>query len=341
MPDPKPDSNTSTPESKGSSTALTFHPGHITLSTFNHLLACYPRTVEQVHRNKLTQKQTSKSKPKPKPNPKRKSADANTTQTQDQDPDPTSTDKQIQADLESFLKLDHWRYDTLPKALAKRQGAEAHLTKDELIDIMAWKTSHGRARPMLMGMIKANQQSTITKATSEAFAALPGLDLIGDGDVERSFPKASLDALTAPLRGVGPATASLVLSIATVGGGGGGGGDVCQVPFYSDDVYLWLVFGVYPSGEGEREGEGEGARLKGVKANGELDVKYNLKEYRGLWDEVQGLRARLGSVSTVEVEKVAYVLRHFALSGYDFVRDAGGDEAVVVDPMVSGRQSKR
>jgi hypothetical protein len=185
---------------------------------------------------------------------------------------------------------------------------------------------------MLIGMIKANQQNTITKATSEAFASLPVSNPITKP--EESFPKSSLDALTVPLRGVGPATASLILSIATVVGE-----PVRQVPFYSDDVYLWLVFGTCPV---PREEDVE-VKSKGVKANGELDVKYNLKEFRGLWDEVQRLRGRLENVSTVDVEKVAYVLRHIAVSGYysDQPGASSQQTTVVESTEVSGRQTKK
>jgi hypothetical protein len=142
MTGPKPDCETSAPSGgeDGSQGALAFHPSHITLSTFNRLLACYPRTVEQVHRNKLIQKLQSKQNSKPK----RKSAEASTdaldtTPTQKTDLTPAE-EKHIQDDLDTFLKLDRWRYETLPKKLAKRKGNEAHLTKDELVDIMAWKT---------------------------------------------------------------------------------------------------------------------------------------------------------------------------------------------------------
>jgi hypothetical protein len=187
---------------------------------------------------------------------------------------------------------------------------------------------------MLIGMIKANQPNTITKATSEALTSLPVSNPIKKP--EESFPKTSLDALTTPLRGVGPATASLILSIATVVGD-----PVRQVPFYSDDAYLWLVFGGYPTPGNEE------VKVKGVKANGELDVKYNLKEFRVLWEEVQGLRGRLNgddldSVSTVDVEKVAYVLRHIAVSGYhsDQYHEVG-EATVVGSTEVSGGQTKK
>lgn len=173
---------------------------------------------------------------------------------------------------------------------------------------------------MLMGMIKSNQVATITKAMSTAFAALPHANpILAPND---AFPKASLDALTAPLRGVGPATASLILSAATVLG------DAKQeVPFYSDDVYLWLCLMDFPQTEGsEGKSYTEQKNPKHKKPNGELIAKYNMNEYRDLWNSSQELRARLNKdivdgseanpVSFIDIERVAYVLRNLAFSNY-------------------------
>jgi hypothetical protein len=120
--------------------ALVFHPNHITLATFHRLLACYPKTVENFHRNKLIQKLQSKSKPKPKRKTGKSSTDAQDIPSTQGTDLTAAEEKQVQKDLDTFLALDRWRYEILPKKLAERKGAEAHLTKDELIDIMAWKT---------------------------------------------------------------------------------------------------------------------------------------------------------------------------------------------------------
>lgn len=151
-----------------------------------------------------------------------------------------------------------------------------------------------------MGMIKSNAESLIRKTTTTAFTSLP--TTISTDDV-----KNSLDALTKPLRGVGVATASLILAIQSD-----------HIPFYSDDVYLWLCLGMYPSLVEEEKNK----VVKMIRANGELSVKYNLQEYRGLYEAVEGLRQRLKSdddgemVSCSDVDKVAFVLRHIDVSGY-------------------------
>jgi ADA HAT complex component 1 len=135
-----------------------------------------------------------------------------------------------------------------------------------------------------------------------------------ESDLDSAFPKQSLETLTAPLRGVGPATASLILSVATE-----------AAPFYSDDVFLWLCLGVFPSSAAaaaaEDGGEKKGGVSKRIRPNGELNVKYNIQEYRELWEAVQRLRARLAAqssdaVSCADAEKVAFVLRHYNVSVY-------------------------
>ncbi|KAJ5359986.1 hypothetical protein N7517_009177 [Penicillium concentricum] len=309
-----------------------FHPRHITLETFRNLLSHYSSTVERVHRGKLMLKLQSKTGK----GSKRKAE----TKTEVD----SSQEKHILEETNKFLQLDRWRYEALPKIIAERAGEGgqkgsvpegAHLLKEELIDIMDWKTKHGVSRPMLMGMVKSNQVATVTKSTSTAFAVLPDADpVVAPND---AFPKASLDALTAPIRGVGPATASLILSIATVFGDA-----KKQVPFYSDDVYLWLCLTDFPEGQGAKEQKPS----KHKKPNGELIVKYNMSEYRDLWDASQELRARLNNggersgdapVSFIDIERAAYVLRNIAVSDYYATPDpeAGLKTVKIMDPVNS------
>ncbi|KGO68023.1 hypothetical protein PITC_053110 [Penicillium italicum] len=314
---------------------VSFHPRHITLETFHKLLSHYPSTVERVHRGKLMLKLQSKAGKGPKRKAETKASIAPTTKAE-LDP---SEEKHILEETDKFLQLDRWRYEVLPKIIADRaneggqKGAApegAYLLKEELVDIMEWKTKHGVSRPMLMGMVKSNQVATITKSTSTAFAALPDADPVAAPN--DAFPKASLDALTAPIRGVGPATASLILSIATVFSDA-----KKQVPFYSDDVYLWLCLSDFPEGQDVSEHKPS----KHKKPNGELIAKYNMNEYRDLWNASQELRARLNNcaeeksghepVSFVDIERVAYVLRNITVSDYYARQDPGASLNYVKD----------
>jgi hypothetical protein len=182
-----------------------------------------------------------------------------------------------------------------------------------------------------MGMVKSNPDKTVTQSTSAAFTMLPDADPISAP--AKAFPKSSLDALTAPLRGVGPATASLILSIGTIVGDAKN-----QVPFYSDDVYLWLVLDDFREYANQEE-----KPSTNKKPSGELIAKYNVTEYRSLWDAVQKLRAKLNNdiikpqggdhqlVSLIDIEKVAYVIRNIPVSGF-----VGQDpETISEEPVVS------
>jgi ADA HAT complex component 1 len=232
---------------------------------------------------------------------------------------------------------------------------------------------HGIPRPTLMGMVKSNQNKNVIKCSSTAMAALSTEDpMLAPNE---AFPKPSIDAF-GPLRGVGVATASLILSIATATGD-----PKQQVPFYSDDVYLWLCLKDFPEPEEYEEYEEEepteqdqqpdadtdaDAEAKDKKKtprppkfklkrkiskfkrpNGELNVKYNIAEYRKLWDACWELRERLNRavetesdpstrISHNDIEKAAYVLRNIAVSGYlegqdpeDILRTAARQKARV------------
>ena len=87
------------------------------------------------------------------------------------------------------------------------------------------------------------------------------------------------------LKGIGPATASLLLSIY----------DPVRVPFFSDEIYRYVLW--------------EKAKLKGW----DRKINYTIKEYRALFERVAALRKRLEEasgeeVSAVYIEKAAYVL---------------------------------
>ncbi|CAG8139304.1 unnamed protein product [Penicillium salamii] len=324
-------------QSKKDMSTASLTPQGISLGTFHRLLSCYEATVSQVHRRKsilkLQPKQSKGSKGKSS-TPVTK-IDLNASQ-----------EAQVREQTDKFLELDRWRYESLPKTVLERKsdgwpGMEgAFILKDELISIMDWKMwvvpisalrisnntdhprKHGVFRPALMGMIKGIPDKSVKQATSSAFASLPNAD--PNAPLE-PFPKSSLDALTAPLRGVGPATASLILSIGT-----GSGDSEIQVPFYSDDVYLWLVLNDLPESADQEEKSSIHR-----KPSGELIAKYNVNEYRDLWNAVQQLRARLNAevgnlapVSLFDIEKVAYVIRNIALSGF-----------IARDPEVESTQS--
>lgn len=114
-----------------------------------------------------------------------------------------------------------------------------------------------------MKLVSSNDSSTVEATVKE------GIEAYHDAaDLENA-----LKVLT-KLKGIGPATASLLLSVHYPG----------RVSFFSDEAYYWLC-------------------NKGQKAS----LKYNMKEYESLSVEARKLMKRLG-ISAMDLEKVAYVL---------------------------------
>ncbi|KAK5138267.1 hypothetical protein LTR08_003328 [Meristemomyces frigidus] len=183
---------------------------------------------------------------------------------------------------EKLPDLEEQRMETIPEAL--RQREMAFITRDELIVLMDWKISHGKKRPALPKLIAKNDPMTVKSTSIECFRLYhsdstkpPTEDQI----------KHMIDIL-ARLSGVGPATASLLLSVY----------DLTNVPFFSDELYRWAMWN-------------EPATPKG--SGWQREIKYTAKDYLQLYPRVQELRGRLSAesgapVSALDVEKVAYVL---------------------------------
>ena len=123
-------------------------------------------------------------------------------------------------------------------------------------------------------------------------------------------PLPTLKILT-NLKGIGPATASLLLSVAAP--------DV--VPFFSDELFRWCMW--------DESGSPGGWQRK---------IKYNVKEYEMLLEKVGVLIKRLG-VRAVDVERVAWVLGKenvdvsAGIDGVEEEEKAGEDGAEEKEPM--------
>jgi hypothetical protein len=83
------------------------------------------------------------------------------------------------------------------------------LDLDELRLVMDWKLQRGKFRPQLKSLIESNSADTVRSITKDAFS--------------KKWPE-NLSILTT-LRGVGPATATAILSLVDP-----------SVPFFSDEV---------------------------------------------------------------------------------------------------------
>ena len=156
----------------------------------------------------------------------------------------------------------------------------------------------------------SNPPSTILTTTRDAFTTY-------SSNLQNSGHTKALTALIA-LKGIGPATASLLLSCY----------DPVHIPFFSDELYRYLHWE-------------EGTRGKGW----DRKIGYTLKEYRALYDKLQILRLRLEhesgeEVKAVEVEKMAYALAKGAQQQALGLGKQGDGDGAEMHPQSSKKRRK-
>jgi hypothetical protein len=249
----------------------------------------------------------------------------------------------------SLADLDYARYEAIPAAVAGRRehdgdasnagfnkasssstktssktkepspssnGSSPYLTKPEVATLMDWKLTHGTFRPALRGLIAQNDALTVETVTRDGLALWP--------DTKASVKKLS------ELRGVGPATASLLLSVAFPK----------EAPFFSDELFCWAV-------ADPEKGEVDWGRK----------IKYSVAEYLEVVEAVKTVDDRLwgggvinggglgfgpeGKIWAVMCEKVAFVLGNGGwfdeVEGGSYGTDGGRNavEVELVKPEVS------
>ena len=144
-------------------------------------------------------------------------------------------------------------------------------------------------------MVAENSVKDVRETTKKAFAEYAA----NNSDYAKSITALS------KLKGIGPATASLLLSCY----------DPVKVPFFSDELYRYLHW--------------SNAKIKGW----DRKISYTMKEYKDLWQKVQDLRDRIEketaqTVKAIEVEKMAYVMAKQAESAKHSINDDSDDQAL-------------
>lgn len=160
-----------------------------------------------------------------------------------------------------------------------------------------------------MKLVQSNSADVIKETTHRAFN--PFRD---DGDVIKALKTLTL------LHGIGPATASLLLSVYSPD----------QVPFFSDELFRWTHWDA-----------------PGRETGWDRRIKYNVTEYKEVLASVEALRERLG-VRAVDAERVAYVLGREMVDldggvdaetdGKDEVREDGEGKSRVEDTQEESRK---
>ncbi|KAM3456953.1 hypothetical protein MY3296_001323 [Beauveria thailandica] len=185
----------------------------------------------------------------------------------------------------TLQQLDEYRYGTAIANFAADASSPKDMTLDDVKLLVEWKLRHGKFRPMLMGLASSNNAAltrrtiaTVIKTYRSSSSSSSANASSSSSSSSSSLPSAAAvaAALTglSKLRGIGPATASLLLSVH----------DPARVIFFSDEAFYWLC------------GDGKVTKLK-----------YSNIEYEMLRRNMESLVQRL-RVSATEVEKVAYVL---------------------------------
>lgn len=190
----------------------------------------------------------------------------------------------------SFARLDAWRGELNATVAARwAHDAATWITRDELILLMDWKLARGKFRPTLPKLVRQNNAADVEAVTKRAFAML-----LKDIDAPRPQYLAGVKAATkqaSELRGIGPATASLILSLAA---------NILPraPPFFSDEAFLYFV--VEPTRPGSA-------------------IKYSLKEYTD--EYVPAVLAAAHSLPYVTVEQGAWSLKYYDLGKIDTMAD--------------------
>jgi hypothetical protein len=179
------------------------------------------------------------------------------------------------------------------EAVSQRAFTDAHQHS-----LTAYR-SHGKFRPSLKGLFQQNSEEFVEATTSEGFSA------------ELIWPESQ--RILVKLKGIGPATAALLLSTSNPE----------ELPFFSDELFRWAFWEDAPGSRWDRK------------------IKYSLKEYRDLVTRVDELRARTGK-SALEAEKVAYVLGKRETSlGKSVQRDEDGIATESIDEAPPNRGSTK
>ncbi|EGV66508.1 hypothetical protein PSN45_002897 [Yamadazyma tenuis] len=197
----------------------------------------------------------------------------------------TRKDKKYNRDRWTLQELDNWKDVELPQILKRRVEKQdgCYLTVPELKLLMDWKLAKGKFRPMLPKLISANLADDVERVTRTAMMMF--VDGVCEfeslaGESREKYTQLVKKAMVelCRLKGVGPATASLVLSLLW-------SVSALSPPFFSDESFLYYV---RPA----------------------TKIKYNLKEYTDEYLPVfLGILEQEDEVTMNSLEKGGWALK--------------------------------
>lgn len=99
---------------------------------------------------------------------------------------------------DKLVKLDNFCRDLSARL---KEDSSPSISKDELLRLVDWKFAKGKPRWALVNLLKSNRPETVEKCAAAAFSRS------NDGDISGAMKR------LCELKGVGPATASALLSL--------------------------------------------------------------------------------------------------------------------------------
>lgn len=162
---------------------------------------------------------------------------------------------ELNGETATFPQLDTWRNHQLPEKLKERYDSDGltWLEYEELVLLMDWKLQKGTYRPALPKMIRSNEASTVKETTQAGFEIFlayakkyEAKSIWVSSEEERkeyfAIIRQALKKLS-ELRAVGPATASLMLSLLYKISSS-------TPPYFSEESFEYFV--VEPSGGNQK-----------------------------------------------------------------------------------------
>lgn len=104
--------------------------------------------------------------------------------------------------------------NNLSNKFSLKQQQQQNITKENLLKIIEWKFTKGKPRNALWGRLRSNTDQAVKKASQESFSKIVVKKKImtDDDDVEDCAISNAIESMCV-LNGVGPATASAILSL--------------------------------------------------------------------------------------------------------------------------------
>ncbi|RPB20062.1 hypothetical protein L211DRAFT_813698 [Terfezia boudieri ATCC MYA-4762] len=206
--------------------------------------------------------------------------------------------------LDSLKDLDTWRISLPDIIAARRKEGRAHLTHNELVNLMKCKMKRGKYRPQLLPQVTSNDPSTVERITAEAFDYNKDLGWGEKPDLEKV--ELALGHLSKNLKGVGPATASYLLAAQMPH----------WIPAFSDEGFRWAFFDKNIPGviEGTTPSTGGWQR----------PIKYSLKEYMVYVKEVWDISDRLIADYNHGNKRELFGAGRVEMAGWVFGKEAAG-----------------